>query len=78
MESLRGLAGSTDGIAVLDSNDLDKGMKRIFDDLTSYYLLGFLLDEWKTRRQVPQHQGARETARRRRARAQRVPRRDDG
>jgi VWFA-related protein len=41
MESLRGLAGSTDGIAVLDSNDLDKGMKRISDDLTSYYLLGY-------------------------------------
>ena len=42
MESLRGLAGSTDGIAVLDSNDLDKGMKRISDDLTLYYLLGYI------------------------------------
>jgi VWFA-related protein len=41
MDSLRGLAGSTDGLAVLDSNDLDKGMKRISDDLTSYYLLGY-------------------------------------
>ncbi len=41
MDSLRGLAGSTDGIAVLNSNDLDTGMKRISDDLTSYYLLGY-------------------------------------
>ena len=41
MESLRDLAGSTDGLAVLDSNDLDRGMKRISDDLTSYCLLGY-------------------------------------
>ena len=62
MESLRGLAGSTDGIAVIDSDDLDKGMKRISDDLTSVLLVRVLLDEWKTRRQVPQHRGAREAA----------------
>jgi VWFA-related protein len=41
IESLRGLAGSTDGMAVLNSNDLDTGMKRISDDLSSYYLLGY-------------------------------------
>jgi VWFA-related protein len=41
MDSLRGLAGATDGIAVLNNNDLDVGMKRISDDLTSYYLLGY-------------------------------------
>ena len=41
MDSLRDLAGSTDGLAVLDTNDLDAGMKRISDDLTSYYLLGY-------------------------------------
>jgi VWFA-related protein len=42
LEALRTLAGNTDGIAVVDSNDLDKGLQRISDDLTSYYLLGYL------------------------------------
>ena len=41
IESLRTLAENTDGIAVVDNNDLDKGLKRISDDLTSYYLLGY-------------------------------------
>lgn len=41
LDSLRSLAGATDGIAVLNNNDLDAGMKRISDDLTSYYLLGY-------------------------------------
>lgn len=41
LDSLRTLAGATDGIAVINSNDLDAGMKRISDDLTSYYLLGY-------------------------------------
>jgi VWFA-related protein len=41
LESLQTLADNTDGIAVMNSNDLDKGLKRIADDLTSYYLLGY-------------------------------------
>ena len=41
IEVLKTLAGNTDGIAVTNSNDLDGGMKRISDDLTSYYLLGY-------------------------------------
>jgi hypothetical protein len=40
-DNLRALAENTDGLAVVDTNDLDKGMKRIVDDLTSYYLLGY-------------------------------------
>jgi VWFA-related protein len=40
-ENLRALAENTDGLAVVDTNDIDKGMKRIVDDLTSYYLLGY-------------------------------------
>ncbi len=40
-DSLRVLSTNTDGFAVLNSNDLDKGMRRIADDLTSYYLLGY-------------------------------------
>jgi VWFA-related protein len=41
IESLQTLATATDGMAVLNSNDIDKGLKRIVDDLTSYYLLGY-------------------------------------
>ena len=40
-ENLRTLAENTDGLAVVDTNDLDKGMRRVVDDLTSYYLLGY-------------------------------------
>ena len=40
-ENLRELAASTDGLAVVDTNNLDRGMKRIAADLSSYYLLGY-------------------------------------
>src|SRR6185503_6223266 len=40
-ESLRTLAENTDGIAVVNSNNLDAGFKRIVADLSSYYLLGY-------------------------------------
>lgn len=41
IDSLRTLAEATDGIAVLNTNDLDAGLRRISDDLSSYYLLGY-------------------------------------
>ena len=41
LDSLRMLADNTDGIAVLNNNDLDVGLKRIANDLSSYYLLGY-------------------------------------
>ena len=41
LERLKELAENTDGLAILNSNDLDKGLKRVSDDLTSYYLLGY-------------------------------------
>jgi VWFA-related protein len=41
IESLRVLALNTDGVAVVNSNDIEGGLKRIGDDLTSYYLLGY-------------------------------------
>lgn len=41
LDSLRTLAVATDGLAILNSNDFDKGFKRVVDDLTSYYLLGY-------------------------------------
>jgi VWFA-related protein len=40
-DAMRSLADGTDGLAVVDTNDLDKGLRRISDDLTSYYLLGY-------------------------------------
>ena len=41
LTTLRELAENTDGLAILDSNNLDAGLKRVSDDLTSYYLLGY-------------------------------------
>src|SRR5262249_12765359 len=35
------LANDTDGIFLIDSNDLRKQLRRIADDLTSYYLIGY-------------------------------------
>jgi VWFA-related protein len=40
-DNLRELAASTDGLAVVDTNDLERGMTRIAADLSSYYLLGY-------------------------------------
>ena len=40
-ETMRDLATSTDGFTVIDTNDFDRGMKRIVDDMSSYYLLGY-------------------------------------
>ena len=41
VESLQTLAENTDGLAVVNTNNLDRGFQRIVDDLTSYYLLGY-------------------------------------
>ena len=41
IDNLRTLAETTDGLAVTDSNNIEKGVRRIVDDLTSYYLLGY-------------------------------------
>jgi VWFA-related protein len=38
---MRELADRTDGMALFYSNDLDKELTRIADDLSSYYLLGY-------------------------------------
>jgi VWFA-related protein len=39
--SLRRLAEATDGLAIVGSNDIERGFKRITDDMSSYYLLGY-------------------------------------
>ena len=41
IESLQEIALETDGIALVNSNDLTKQMRRMADDLTSYYLIGY-------------------------------------
>ena len=40
-DALLTLAENTDGIAVMDTNDLAAGMRRIVDDMSAYYLLGY-------------------------------------
>jgi hypothetical protein len=40
-ETLQTLASNTDGIALVNDNDLKKQIRRVADDLTSYYLLGY-------------------------------------
>ncbi|MGE5815600.1 MAG: VWA domain-containing protein, partial [Acidobacteriota bacterium] len=39
--NLRTMADETDGLAVVNTSDLNAGLRRIADDLTSYYLLGY-------------------------------------
>lgn len=41
VESLRTMAEATDGLAVVNTNDLDGGARRIANDLSTYYLLGY-------------------------------------
>ena len=41
IETLRMLAENTDGIALVNSNDLKKQMRRLAVDLSSYYLIGY-------------------------------------
>ena len=40
-DDLVSLAHETDGIAIVNTNDLNGGMKRIADDLAAYYVLGY-------------------------------------
>jgi len=40
-DTLRQLASVTDGIAVVDTNEIDRQARRIVDDMSSYYLIGY-------------------------------------
>jgi VWFA-related protein len=44
-DSLRTMAEVTDGLAVVQNGDLSAGMRRIVEDLSSYYLLGYYSTE---------------------------------
>jgi hypothetical protein len=41
LNQLRELATNTDGLAIVNTNDIDGAMRRVVADLTSYYLLGY-------------------------------------
>jgi len=41
MDTLRVLAENTDGRAIVNQNDLDKGLRQILSDSSVYYLLGY-------------------------------------
>ena len=41
LDFMKSAAENTGGLAVLDTNDVEGGINRIFDENTSYYLLGF-------------------------------------
>jgi VWFA-related protein len=41
MDTLRVLADETDGRAIVNSNDLDRGLRQIVRDTSAYYLLGY-------------------------------------
>ncbi len=41
MDTLRVLSDETDGRAIVNSNDLDRGLKQIIRDTSAYYLLGY-------------------------------------
>ena len=45
--AMRTLAENTDGLAILNGNDLDKGLTRIADDMSSYYLMGYYASNTK-------------------------------
>lgn len=40
-DALRLLSDGTDGLAVINTNQIDAALKRIVDDVSSYYLLGY-------------------------------------
>ena len=76
IEVLRTLADATDGLAVMNTNNLDSVMKRIADDLDLVLPAGVLLDELEAGWGLPSHQRARQETGNRRASAARLPRGD--
>ena len=41
LDTLRALADNTDGRAIVNTNDLGKGMRQIIRDASGYYLIGY-------------------------------------
>ena len=53
ISSLQTLAENTDGRAIVNRNDLAKGMEQIVRDSSAYYLLGYNSTQARAGRQVP-------------------------
>jgi VWFA-related protein len=56
LDRLYELASNTDGIPIVNTNDLHKGVSRVVDDLTSYYLVGYTSTNTKSDGRVRQIQ----------------------
>jgi VWFA-related protein len=41
LQTLKTLGPATNGLAIVDSNDLSAGLRRVMDDFNSFYLLGY-------------------------------------
>ena len=46
-DALVALANETDGVAIVNTNDLRRGMRQIADDLQAYYVLGYYTNNMK-------------------------------
>ena len=62
--SLRTLAVDTDGTAVVGTNEISRGLKRVVDDFSSYYLLGYYSTNTKLDGKFRFDRGPDEAARR--------------
>ncbi len=72
-EMLKTLSGATDGVAVVDTNDLVTGMRRAHGGHARLLSARLLLEQREGRRDVPVDQGLREAVRRERASPTRLP-----
>ena len=54
LDTLRALADNTDGRAIINRNDLGKGMQQIMRDASGYYLIGYNSSQAPTDGQVSQ------------------------
>ena len=61
-DTLRLLADDTDGTAVINTNNIDGALRRIVDDLSSYYLMGYYTTNTKLDGAIPVDQRPRRSA----------------
>jgi hypothetical protein len=76
VQELRTIAEQTDGIAIVDTNDLAGGIRRIVDDVSRVLPAWLLAGERESRRTVPADRSPHETSGHQRARPAWVRRRD--
>ena len=55
-DTLYALAGDTGGKALLDYNDLTKGIVQAQQSISSYYIIGYYTTNTRAGRQIPPHQ----------------------